>query len=96
MLFSALAPCSDQGSFDSLQQGGVELVQQDNGHQDMGDQADHCLPFCSCHCCHSHITFTHFFISLHKEQPAGSTYQSYLFQAPVTPSFSIWQPPKRA
>jgi ABC-type nickel/cobalt efflux system permease component RcnA len=95
MLFSALAPCSDQASSEPTPQQDVELVQQDHAHQDAPGAEDHCLPFCSCHCCHSHVTFTNFFMSLHKEQPAVS-YQFYLFQTPVTPAFNIWQPPKLA
>ena len=55
--------------------------------------ADLCSPFCSCHCCHTHV------VSAKKANsqdsyPSSLEYNSYAGGLLINPSFSVWHPPK--
>ena len=84
-LVMILSPCADGSETDDTS---LEVISTlDDSHQH-----DACSPFCSCHCCHSHVTQLcvlcsgeyDFFISL-------PSVQSFPLLSRI--SFSIWDPP---
>ena len=80
-----------------VQQAEVQLAQQDHDHNDThsGTQ-DLCSPFCSCHCCHTHVVLKgDATIDWDVEEIPHKPSLHYSFYFP-NPSFSIWQPPKIA
>ena len=95
LLSLSLKPCVDGvKAMPSVQ----ETVAASDMHQgDENKQADECTPFCACHCCHTHF-------QVQKAEPAEYASSPYQLQKGdfynsnflLSPSYSIWQPPKVA
>ncbi|WP_347160296.1 DUF6660 family protein [Pontibacter chitinilyticus] len=95
LLTLSLKPCADRPA--PGERGKVAIVVADlhQDHQDSG--ADSCLPFCSCHCCHTHFqpqpTQAVEYASLQNVAPRQGQYQSLHVSSR---SRAIWQPPQVA
>jgi len=83
-------PCADSLLCDSTS--GTEQFTGLDQHQETS-HIDFCTPFCSCHCCHTHITQIAFFslqdIDLYQYDSPAHSRQLYGIM-----SFSIWDPPR--
>ncbi len=88
ILSMVLMPCADTP---------IDGVASDMGIQETEDhnESDHhdlCSPFCTCHCCHTHITQHYTFclgeLTFFKSNP---TEKPFLLVSRI--SFSIWDPP---
>jgi hypothetical protein len=95
LLGATFIPCTDLAAVStgqSLQQLEVQLAQQD--HEDAHTNSfDLCTPFCSCHCCHTHVTYNEAALDLKVDNSSTAGYTLYPNYLPIS-FFSIWQPPK--
>jgi len=86
ILSIALLPCADEPSTNEA----VSIESHDN-HQDT-DQHHLCSPFCTCHCCDSHVTqHCTFCLKTFVSFSSHSSDQSFPILSRI--SFSIWDPP---
>ncbi|OEK03370.1 hypothetical protein BFP97_18385 [Roseivirga sp. 4D4] len=90
ILLLSMAPCAD--AWESSACDSEEVCESSNEH-DASDEADDCLPFCSCLCCTAitiaplqSFNFQEAVITLDEPKLEDNTY--------TPPAFDIWQPPK--
>jgi len=91
LLGGMFVPCADntdnQVNLELSITTGIPYQQQPSGSFDL------CTALCSCHCCHSHVTFM--LLENHISEIAVSETIKNTFSGFISePSFSIWQPPK--
>lgn len=95
---TTLVSCSDvAASVLLVEKAEVQLIVQSHDHNGAHSETqDLCSPFCSCHCCHTHVVLKNdaTFIGEIEETP-DTPFPHYSFYSP-SPYFSIWQPPKIA
>lgn len=88
LTFMAFKPCDDIPIIDIDSKTNVQ-AENEHSHSDLHDL---CTPFCSCHCCHTHITNNCAFCSEELTFfECKSTDQPFSYLSRI--SFSIWDPP---
>ena len=83
-------PCTDTVPSSSKATIAVSFLDSD-GSADF--EIDFCSPFCSCHCCHTHLVTDIADINEPIVYPYD-LYLSYYDKGILEPTFSIFQPPK--
>ena len=86
ILSMALSPCTDE----PIENESVSIETHD--HHEESSHNDLCSPFCTCNCCHSHVTEPcAFCLQTFVSYSSTPSDQSFLFLSRI--SFSIWDPP---
>ena len=86
ILTMASLPCADE----PVENESVSIEAHD--HHEESDHNDLCSPFCTCHCCHSHVT-QHCTFCLKTFATFRSRPSDESFPLLSRISFSIWDPP---
>lgn len=98
LLGTTFVSCSDLAAVSlPVQQAEVQLVQQDHNHDSAHSSSfDLCSPFCSCHCCHTHVVPQNGATLVWDKEETPNKPSFHYFSYFSRTNFSIWQPPKIA
>ncbi|WP_374757833.1 DUF6660 family protein [Telluribacter humicola] len=93
LLLLSCFPCTDSQAASAVRD--TLRVELSHDHQNHGQEADLCPPFCQCNCCGGFALFFQLATSIPPRlRPINTVSDIYVRTSAVSPSFAFWHPPR--